>query len=179
MAGSHGKVPGRWAAWRGPSSVAGASLLVLLTACSHHVPVIAPQPRITLTLQPLADSAQVYYDNGLAFADSARIVVRDAAAWRAVWQRATRPQASPPPMPDIDFNLDMIVVAAAGRMKPGDAIHVDSIGVIGSTTVLTVRTITACQPFPSDAFPFEIIRIPRRDGPVEFVEHPARASSCP
>lgn len=177
MARLHGKVRGRWAARRGLSSVAGASLLVLLTACSHRVPAIAPQPR--MTLQPLADSAQVYYDNGLAFADSARIVVRDSAAWRAIWQRATRPQASPPPMPEIDFNREMIVVAAAGRMKPGDVVHVDSIGVYRSTTVLTVRTITACQPFPYDAYPFEIISIPRRDGPVQFIEHRERASSCP
>ena len=177
MARSHGNVSRRWAARRGPASVAGASLLVVLAACSHGVPVIAPQPRITLRLLP--DSAQVYYDNGLAFADSARIVVRDSAAWRAVWQRATRPQASPPPMPDIDFSREMIVVAAAGRMKPGDAIHVDSIGDYGSTTVLTVRTVTACQPFPSDAYPFEIIRIPRRDGPVQFIEHRTRAPTCP
>jgi len=179
MAGSHGRVAGRWAPRLGLSSLAGASLLGLLTACSHGVRVIAPQPRIALVLQPLADSAQVYYDNGMAFADSARIVVRDAAAWRAIWQRATRPQASPPPMPDIDFNRDMIVLAAAGPMKPGDVIHVDSIGVDGSTTVLAVRTIAACQPFPSDAYPFEIIRIPRRDGPVQFIEHRTRAPSCP
>jgi hypothetical protein len=153
------------------------SVLVLLSACSHGVPVIAPQPKITL--QPLDDAAQVYYDNGLAFADSARIVVRDTAAWRAIWQRATRPQPSPPPMPVIDFAREMIVVAAAGRMKPGDLIHVDSIGVHGSLTVLVVRTMVACQPFPSDAFPFEIVRIPRRDGPVQFIEHQARAPGCP
>jgi hypothetical protein len=178
MAKSHGKVWRRWAARRGLSPVAGASLLVLLSACSHGVPVIlAPEPR--MTLQPLPDSAQVYYDNGLAFADSARLVVRDSAAWRAIWQRATRPQASPPPMPDIDFNREMVVVAAAGRMKPGDVIHVDSIGVYRSTTVLTVRTVTACQPFPYDAYPFEIIRIPRRDGPVQFIERRTRAASCP
>jgi hypothetical protein len=153
------------------------ALAVAFSACSHGVPVIAPQPRITL--QPLGDAAQVYYDNGMAFADSARLVVRDSATWRTTWQRATRPQPSPPPMPVIDFSREMVVVAAAGRMKPGDAIHVDSIGVHGSLTVLTVRTITACQPFPADAFPFEIIRIPRRDGPVQFVEHQARAPGCP
>lgn len=177
MAESHGNKRGRWARRRGLSWTAGASVLVLLIGCSHGVPVIVPQPR--MTLRPLPDSAEVYYDNGLAFADSARIVVRDSAAWRAMWQRATRPQTSPPPMPDVDFNREMIVVAAAGRMKPGDVIHVDSIAVSGSTTVLAVRTITACQPFPSDAYPFEVIRIRRRDGPVQFVEHRTRAPSCP
>lgn len=155
----------------------GGSVLALLSACSHGVPIIAPQPKVTL--EPLGDSAQVYYDNGMAFADSARIVVRDSATWRAIWQRATSPQPSPPPMPVIDFSRDMIVVAAAGRMKPGDLIHVDSIGVHGSLTVLVVRTMVACQPFPTDAFPFEIVRVPRRDGPVQFIEHRTRAASCP
>ena len=164
-------------AWRGPGTVVAGALLVLLAGCSHGIPVIAPQPRVTL--QPLSAAAQVYYDNGMAFADSARIVVRDSATWRTTWQRATRSQPSPPPMPIVDFSRDMIVVAAAGRMKPGDAIHVDSIGTHGSLTVLVVRTIVACQPFPSDAYPFEIVRIPRRDGPVQFVEHQARAPGCP
>jgi len=130
-------------------------------------------------MQPLSEAAQVFYDNSIAFADSARIVVRDSAAWRATWQRATRSQPSPPPMPSVDFAREMIIVAAAGRMKPGDAIRVDSIGVLGSTTVLAVRTIIACQAFPADAFPFVIVRVPRRDGAVQFVEHEARAPSCP
>ena len=121
----------------------------------------------------------MYYDNGMAFADSARIVVRDSAAWQAIWQRATHSQPSPPPMPAVDFSREMIVVAAAGRMKPGDLIHVDSIGLHGSTTALVVRTMVTCQPFPADAFPFEIVRIPRRDGPVQFIEHQARAQGCP
>jgi hypothetical protein len=176
MAGSHDSTQGTRNVLRWLGIARRGSLLALLSACSHGVPVIAPQARITL--HPLGDTAQVYYDNGMAFADSARIVVRDTAAWRAIWQRATRPQLSPPPMPAIDFDREMIVVAAAGRMKPGDAIHVDSIGVHGSMTVLVVRTIVACQPFPADAFPFQIIRIPRRDGPVQFVEHQARAPGC-
>jgi hypothetical protein len=177
MAESHGNVRRTPQArrWLGLAPV--GVLVGLLGACSHGVPVIAPQPKVTL--QPLSDTAQVYYDNGLAFADSARIVVRDSTAWRAIWQRATRPQPSPPPMPVIDFNREMIVVAAAGRMKPGDLIHVDSIGVHGSLTVLVVRTVVACQPFPTDAYPFEIVRIPRRDGPVQFVEHQGRAPGCP
>lgn len=130
-------------------------------------------------MQPLSDAAQVFYDNSIAFGDSARIVVRDTTTWRATWLRATRSQPSPPPMPSIDFTREMVIVAAAGRMKPGDAIRVDSIGVLGSTTVLAVRTIVACQAFPADAFPFVIVRVPRRDGAVQFVEHEARAPSCP
>lgn len=130
-------------------------------------------------MEPLADGARVYYDNGIGFADSARIVVRDSITWRSIWRQATQSQPSPPPMPVVDFSQDMIVVAAAGRMKPGDVIRVDSLGVRGSLTVIAVRTTVACQPFPSDAFPFEIVRVARRDGPIRFVEHRVSAAGCP
>jgi hypothetical protein len=130
-------------------------------------------------MQPLSDASRVFYDNSAGFADSARIVVRDSITWRSIWTQATRSQPSPPPMPPVDFSQDMIILAAAGRMKPGDAIRVDSVGVRGALTVIAVRTTVACQPFPSDAFPFEIVRVARRDGPIRFSEHRVRAPDCP
>lgn len=161
-----------------PSAILSiAYVLVLLAACGRGRPA-GPPPEPFVPMQPLSDAARVFYDNGLGFADSARIVVRDSMTWRTVWIQATRSQPSPPPMPAVDFGQDVIVVAAAGRLKPGDAIRVDSIGVRGSLTVLAVRTVVACQPFPSDAFPFEIVRIPRRDGPVRFNEHRVRSPGC-
>ena len=154
-------------------------LLALVAACKHGSAPVAPRPEPPVPMQPFAEAARIYYDNGIAFSDSTRLVVRDSGTWRTVWRQATQTQPSPPPMRAVDFTKDMVVLVAAGRMKPGDAIRVDSVGVRGSITVLVIRTTVACQPFPSDAFPFEIVRIPRTDGQVRFSEHRERSTSCP
>jgi hypothetical protein len=78
----------------------------------------------------------------------------------------------------VDFSKDMVVVVAGGRMKPGDAIRVDSIGTHGTTTILAIRTTVACQPFPTDAFPFEVVKVTRTDGQVRFTEHKIKLGVC-
>ena len=156
------------------ASVAGS------IACHHGGPPAPemPRPEPRVDMAPLADASRIYYDNGIAFGDSARIIVRDTVQWRSIWRQATQGQPSPPPRPVVDFGKDMVLVAAAGRMKPGDVIRVDSVGTRGSTMYVAVRITVACQPFPTDAFPFEIVRLPRNDGPVLFREHRGRAPEC-
>src|SRR5439155_15027409 len=105
--------------------------------------------------------ARVYYDDGPAFRDSVRIVVRDGDAWRAVWAQATSTQPSPPPLPAVDFTREMVLVVGAGRMTPGDQIHVDSAGVRRDFFVAVVRTIVQCRPFPAPASPLDIVRLSR------------------
>jgi hypothetical protein len=47
--------------------------------------------------------------------DSALMVVRDSGAWRDLWQRVNRVFFPAPPQPVVDFQQEMIVVAALGR----------------------------------------------------------------
>jgi len=47
--------------------------------------------------------------------DSALMVVRDSSAWRDLWQRVNRVFYPAPPQPVVDFQQEMIVVAALGR----------------------------------------------------------------
>jgi hypothetical protein len=153
---------------------------VALAAGCHHggggPP--APKPEPPIAMKPLDESARIYYDNGIGFADTSRTIVKDTAAFRQIWKRATQGQPSPPPLPTVDFSKDMVVVVAGGRMKPGDAIRVDSIGTRGTITVLVVRTTVACQPFPTDAFPFEVVKVTRTDGQVRFTEHKVKLGDC-
>jgi hypothetical protein len=58
-----------------------------------------------------APSAFTSY-SGLA--DSALVVVRDSSAWQDLWQRVNRPFIPAPPAPAVDFQQEMIVVAALG-----------------------------------------------------------------
>jgi hypothetical protein len=106
------------------------------------------------------------------------MVVREASTWQAVWARATSTQAAPAPLPAIDFGREVVVLVGAGRMTPGDQIHVDSVGVRGGSFVVVVRTTVECRPFPADAYPLEIVRVSRSDKPPSFVERRERAAHC-
>lgn len=145
--------------------------LTLLVGCVH-----APPGQEVLI--PVLSSARVYYDDGPAFKDSVRLVVRDSTTWTRVWAQATSTQPSPPPLPAIDFGREMTVLVAAGRMTPGDQIRVDSAGVRQGFFVVVVRTIVECRPFPAEAYPLEIVRVRQSDKQPSFVERRERAAHC-
>lgn len=136
---------------------------------------------------PYAAPARVYYDNGGGIQDSLRLVIKDAASFEELWRRATSNLSSPPAPPVIDFTRDMVVVASAGRMAPDDQIEIDSVAVTrgldaaGRMTEMLnvmVMTTTGCRRFNADAYPLEIARLRRFDGPVTFVDRRRQAEGC-
>lgn len=156
-------------------ALAGVFLLGNLAGCGggSSVPVQPVNPMV-----PLAPLAQLFYDDRGGIPDSVRVVVRDEEAWQAEWNRATSQRNDPPPLPTVDFDEYMVLVAAAGRMSPGDRIQVDSAGVrMERTTELeeevfevVVRTVEGCAQIPADVYPLTIVRVPRFEGRVSFVE---------
>lgn len=135
---------------------------------------------------PVPTTARLYYDNSGGIRDSLRIVVRDDATLRAVWSQATSSQSSPPPPPAIDFARDMLILVAAGRKTAEEQIRVDSVTIqrVASdggreAMFAIVRLDEGCQRFNIDAYPLEIVRVTRFDGPVEFVERRQRPQDCP
>lgn len=46
--------------------------------------------------------------------DSVRLVVRDSGTWRALWRRVNRPFIPAPAPPTVNFEEEMVVVAALG-----------------------------------------------------------------
>lgn len=162
-----------------------AALLALalgLGACGSK----APAPT-TVPLGPVPVQARLLYDNGGGIRDSGQIVLRDAASFREVWQRATSPQSSPPPVPEVNFQSDMVIVVSGGRMSPSDQLHVDSAGTRRERTpagqqqtVLAVHyTVTeGCTRINRDAYPVEVVRLRRYDGEVRFMGKRERAANC-
>jgi len=130
------------------------------------------------SLAPVTASTRLYSDDGPAFTDSVRLAVRDMATWQQVWAQATSTQGEPPPLPQVDFSREMVLVAAAGQMHPGDQIRVDSAGVRAGVFVALVRTITACRQFPAAAYPLDIVRVLRSDLEVTWSERRERAPDC-
>ncbi len=169
------------------------SLLILvalvLAGCRGSAPAPPPPPEPEPDpLAPLSQSARLYYDNSGGIADSVRLVVRDDQAWDDLWSRATSRQASPPPRPTMDFDDQMVVAVGAGRMTPQDRIQVDSAGFYTERTVdgeeaeyfvVVVRTFEGCRLLDSDAFPLEIVRVPRFDGAIRWEERRERQMDCP
>ena len=129
-------------------------------------------------MAPVLPGARIYYNDAPAFRDSVRKIVRDVTVWGQVWAQATSTQRPPPPLPLIDFGREMVVAVGAGRMNPGDEIHVDSVGVRGGFFEILVRTVEECQTFPTDVYPLEIVRVTWSDRPPNFVERRERAAHC-
>jgi len=156
--------------------------LALLAACGGGRPA-APPP----SPAPVVQAAVIYDDDAGGMRDSVRLVVRDRAALEALWRTATSGHASPPPLPAVDFGREMVLAVGAGRMTPDDRIRVDSVGVrrqaggdgrVGEALVVLVRTVRGCQPYRAAAWPVQLVRVRRHDGPVVFVERRDRAEGC-
>jgi hypothetical protein len=154
----------------------------------------APLPAVAAAPAPdpswwntIPNSARLYYDNAGGIQDSLRLVIRDDETLRDVWGRATSRQSAPPPLPTIDFSRDMLILVSSGRKTPEDQIRVDSVGVQResgpnrpSPEPLTaiVRTLEGCRRINVDAFPVEIVRVARYEGPVQFLERRERLTNC-
>lgn len=147
------------------------------------------EPRPVDTVQPVATTDRVYYDDGPAFTDSVRLVVRDGQVmgsglrqstrtWSDVWAQATSSRPTRPPLPNIDFSRHMLLVVGAGRMSPGDRIRVDSAGVRGDRFVAVVRTVEECRPFSASTYPLEIVRVPREQLPIHWEDRREKAAHC-
>jgi hypothetical protein len=158
---------------------------LLAAACGRGRPAAPvagpPQP------EPFPAPQRLYYDNGGGVQDSLRLVIRDEAALRTHWERATSRQPSPPAPPAIDFGRDMVVLVATGRMTPEDQVQVDSAtvsramsdaGRMEPVLHIHVRTIRGCRRFATDAYPVEIVRLRRFDGPIRFQERIDQAEGC-
>lgn len=133
-------------------------------------------PKIIDTVAPI--TARLYYDDAPAFPDSTRRIIQDPAVWQDVWSQATSAQPAPPQRPAVDFERQLVVLVAAGRMRTGDVLRVDSAGIRDGFLRVFVRTIRECQDFPAAAYPFEIVRIPAADAPVDWVESRETAAHC-
>lgn len=164
---------------RTTSALAGSCLVLLIACGGKKADLPKPAPSLTVTMRAVDDEAFLLADNVSAFGtDTTRKVIRDTIEFKQIWARAVSLSSTKPPRPVVDFNKEMVVLAGAGRMKPGDVVHIDSVGTKGSLTVIVIRTTIACQNIATSAYPFEMVRIPRNNGDDTFREHVMRAPEC-
>jgi hypothetical protein len=112
----------------------------------------------------------------------ARIVIRDASTWQAIWTQINRGSSPVSPPPTIDFSREMVVVAALGTHSTGGySILVDGASVVDSNgTAVAIRSVSPgpdCGVTEAFTEPVDIARMEKRSGPVTFVER-SEVASC-
>lgn len=163
-------------ATRCPSSTVRASAVPAspLPAAAPAAPAVRGDER--LALHRFGGSTPFAYYSGLD--DSARMVVRDAASWRAKWHEINREMRPVPPLPSVDFSREMVVVAALGRRPSGGwSIVVDSALWRSDATEVFVRQLApgrGCFTSAAISSPVDVVRLPRTDAPVRFRERLVR-----
>jgi hypothetical protein len=113
--------------------------------------------------------AVVRHELESGFDVAAYCVARSAEEWKAL---APLTSARPYDAPPADFDRETVIVAAMGRQpKLGYDMEVDSV-TAGEGTVVFVRRELPTSSILADMAPtpVEVIRVPRRRGPVHFVE---------
>lgn len=141
--------------------------------CSASVAPAEPDRTVALVrLRP--EPYPLTYYSGLDQAE--RMVVRDEATWGQVWVAIWRGHSPLPPVPQVDFEREMLVVVAlGGRPTGGFGIFADSAFMEGEGLVIRVRTIApGSRCFTTGALtqPVDVARVPRMELAVHFRDRP-------
>lgn len=102
-----------------------------------------------------------------------RLVIRTAVEWAAEWETIFGTQSSKPPLPQVDFAREMVIVSAAGiRGSSGYSITVRNAALDGAMlSVGVIETLPGadCVLAPTQTSPVYAVRIARFDGQPVFV----------
>ncbi len=101
-----------------------------------------------------------------------RIVVRDSAAWAALWPRIVGTHSPRPNPPAVAFTKEMLLVVSMGtRSSGGYVIAIDSMTVDGDSIRVAVREQSPgprCGTTAALSAPVALARVERSDLPVSF-----------
>jgi hypothetical protein len=119
-----------------------------------------------------------YLSGGIS--QRARLVIRGRDEFNDLWNQIMRPILNKPPLPEIDFSREMIIVAAMGQQPSRYGILIDSACEVDNQLEVLVRSIKlptcgAEAGLPPE--PVDIVRLPKTDLPVVFREIET-ASDC-
>lgn len=103
-----------------------------------------------------------------------RLVIKNRDEFSNFWKRFTRPSGWAPPLPEVDFSKEMIIVAGMGRRpSPGYMTLIDGACEVDGHVEVFVTNVDdgPCVPVPSVVVaPADLVRIPQTDLPIVFRE---------
>ena len=113
---------------------------------------------------------QFLYDNDNPF----RLIIKNRDEFSKFWNRFTSQDGFLPPLPEVDFSKEMIVVVGMGlRPSPGFVIMIDGACEVDAKVELFISRVDDGPCFPTlgvTTAPADIVRIPRSDLPIVFHE---------
>ena len=112
-----------------------------------------------------------YLSGGIS--QRARLLIRNRDEFNELWYQIMRPVSNKPPLPEIDFSREMIIVAAMGKQPSRYGILIDSACEVDNQLEVLVHSIKlptcgAEAGLPPE--PVDIVRLPKTDLPVVFRE---------
>jgi hypothetical protein len=113
-----------------------------------------------------------------------RLVIRDEETWRDLWDRLRIERRFPipgVPAPPVDFAREMVLVAWDGWTQPALALHIVGAAADGETIHVRVQPGAQRAAALADgmAAPLAIVRAPRDERPVNFVDVAAVPTAMP
>jgi hypothetical protein len=102
-----------------------------------------------------------------------RLVIRDRVEFNELWQQIVRQISDKPPLPEVDFSREMLIVAAMGQQPSLYEIIIDSACEVDNQLEVLVRSTKF---LPCGAYlgllpeTVDIVRLPKTDRPVVFRE---------
>lgn len=101
-------------------------------------------------------------------------VLRDQAAFDALWRQHTRLQLPTPPTPEVDFDVSMVVATFAGQKATGGySVRIEEVLRMPATAdrtsqivVRTSETVPAADAMTTQMItsPFHMVRVQKADG---------------
>jgi hypothetical protein len=103
----------------------------------------------------------------------ARLVIRDRTEFNELWNKIMINTSDKPPLPEVDFSREMLIVAAMGFLPGAYEIIIDSACEVGNQLEVLVRSTKF---LPCGAYvglwpeTVDIVRVPKTNLPVVFRE---------
>jgi hypothetical protein len=143
-------------------------IILLLAAACSNAPVPTAQDEPAAAAVPFETLVQA--SNPGQAGPSRREVIRDEANWRAAWKELREGSALPEEPPAVDFNREMVILAALETQGCVSRITIRS--VTRTADALVVDLLEAppapnCVCITSER-PIHLVRLPRIDLPARF-----------
>jgi PrcB C-terminal len=101
------------------------------------------------------------------------LAIRSHPEWQGQWRRITARQGDPPPLPEVDFPSEMLLIAAAGpKPSGGYRVVIDKVIEQPGELLAFVRFVSpgrGCGAIAAVTSPVDIVRLPASDKNVRWV----------
>jgi len=153
-------------------SLVAAVLIAMTAACGGRDPQI-PADAQEMGLMPVGNSQQQQHWSG--FTERARLAIRDQDAWASAWTTVMAQSASPVGPPQVDFESEMVVLAAMGQRNTG-GYTIEIREAAANAEALYVSVVetspgSGCGTTQALTQPVVMARVARYDGEVRFINN--------